>query len=85
MSITLEIGIILTSNENQFTLKKEIGVDKKGEIIYRTLGYYSDLDHALNGYVKYKTRVSEATTLQQVINELQALRNHINNIAGGIK
>lgn len=83
MNINLENGIILTSDETQFILKKEIGVDKKGDTTYRTLGYYSEIDHALKGYVKYKTRTSDATTLQQLLNEIKTLKNYIKNISGG--
>ena len=81
MNIELEKGIVLQSDELQFTLRKEIGADKKGDKTYRTLGYYSDLDQALEGYLKHKTRTSEATTLQEILNEIKALKNHINNLA----
>jgi hypothetical protein len=83
MEIKLEENILLTSDENQFVLKKENGLDKKNETTYKTLGYYSTLPQALKGYVKHKTRVSQATTLQQVINEIEALENHINIKFGG--
>lgn len=83
MNIQLEKGIILQSDESQFTLRKENGVDKNGDTTYRTLGYYSDLEQSLQGYLKYKTRTSDATTLQQVLNEIKTLKKYIKNISGG--
>lgn len=58
MNIKLENEIYLTSNENQLTLRKEVGIDKKGETTYKTLGYYSTLEEALDGYVKHRVRTS---------------------------
>ena len=83
MNIQLEKDIWLSSDEQGFTLKQFMRFDKNEEPVYKVLGYYSTLEQSLNGYTKYKTRTSEATTLQQVINEIQALKNHINLLVKG--
>ena len=83
MEITLEQGIILSSDENQLVLRKDGGKDKKNNQIYRTLGYYTTLEQALDGYAKYKIRTSQATTLQELLNEVKALKNYIKMLANG--
>ena len=84
MNIKLEKGIYLESDETQFAIKREVGVNKKGETTYKILGYYTNFEQELQGYVRHKTRVSKATTLQQAINEIRALKNHITNLAKGV-
>lgn len=83
MEIKLENGIVLLSDENQLTLRKEVGLDKKNNITFKTLGYYSTLDQALEGYTRFKIKTSQATTLQELINEIKALRNYIKMLANG--
>ena len=36
MEIKLENNIVLSSDENQLTLRKEIGVDKEGKTTYKS-------------------------------------------------
>ena len=38
---------------------------------------------ALKGYLKFKIKVSDATTFQQVLNEIEALKNHIDILFKG--
>jgi len=85
MNIKLEKDIILYSNENEFQLRKETGVDKKGRITYKTYGFYSTLDGALNGYVKYMTRMSGATTVQELHKELERIKGYIRDFTIKVK
>lgn len=83
MNIQLEKDIYLTSDENCFQIKKLVGYDKKEKPNYKTLGYYSTLEQAINGYANNHMRMSEATSINQLRNELEALDNHIKNLFGG--
>ena len=84
MNIELEKDILLLSDEMQFILKKKIGINKKTrKPTYRTLGYYTTLEQALNGYLKYRTRLSEAKTLNEVLVEIENIKDDIKKLIGG--
>ena len=85
LNIKLEKDILLTSDENQLLLKKEIGVNKEGKMRYRILGFYATLEQSLNGYVKVKIKASEATTLKELLNEIKSLKEYIKKIANAEK
>lgn len=83
MEIKLENNLVLSSDENQLTLRKEIGVDKEGKATFKTLGYYSTLEQALEGYLRFKIKTSQATTLQELLNEIKALKHYIKMLSNG--
>lgn len=85
MEIKLENDIILFSDENQFSLRKETTADKDGKMKFRTIGYYSTLEQVLDGYVKYATRLSNATTLEELKQDLKEISEYIKTLKIDIK
>ena len=74
MKIELEKDLFLENDGTQLILKK---YGFKKEKTYKVVGYYGNLEDALKGYLKHKMVTSEATSINQLLNEIKALRNHI--------
>lgn len=83
MEIQLDKDIILKSDSMQFMLK-EIKViqsgKNEGETTENVIGFYGEIKHALNAYVKYRQLNSSATTIHELINETRLLHEYIKEI-----
>lgn len=77
MRIDLEKDIVLVNDGTQLILRK---YGYKDEEKYVVLGYYRDLEQALQGYLRHKTVTSEATSIKRLLNEIRALKNHVTQL-----
>lgn len=82
MKVKLDGNVYLESDDQQFLLKEYTGktyTNKKGEEIeaYRNLGYYGTIQQAIKGIVKKKLLESDATTLQELRNDVSNLKEMI--------
>lgn len=77
MRIELEKDIILVNDGTQLILRK---YGYKDEEKYVVLGYYGDLEQALQGYLRHKMVTSDATSINRLMNEIRALKNHVTRL-----
>jgi hypothetical protein len=92
MKIHIEGDIYLSSNGTDgklgYVLERETpGKDKEGNPVigYKAIGNYSSIEGAIQyGLLKLKIDASTATTLQELILDVQRIRTEINAILGGI-
>lgn len=69
MNIKIEGNYYLKSDPRNVILT-ECKVSETGTEYDSVIGYYGTVEEALNGYLKFKTNTSEATTLNQLLNEI---------------
>lgn len=70
--------LYLESDGMQFILREYNGnLDKNGNGVYKTIGYYSSVAGAINALVKMKLMDSTAETLGELLNEVQGIREYI--------
>jgi hypothetical protein len=93
MKIHIEGDIYLSSNGADgklgYSLERFKGtrIDRqRGEVeVWDNIGNYSSIENALNiGILKLKIDASTATTLKELIIDVQRIRTEINAILGGI-
>lgn len=85
MNIILDDDFVLVSDGMQFILQLRRTVDNEesknyGNEYVTGVGYYSDLESALKGYVRKKTYKSEATTIDELLQEIRKLNDYIHEI-----
>ncbi|MMZ46512.1 hypothetical protein D1872_81290 [compost metagenome] len=75
--------VYLESDPRQFILREYNGdVDSEGREVYKNLGYFSDLNAALRFIIQKKIRESDAETIEELIEEVKALREYIDEAVG---
>jgi len=74
LNIELEKDLYLVNDGTQLILRK-YGYKKKDK--YKVVGYYGNLEEAIQGYLRHKVVTSEAKSINRLLNEIRALRNHI--------
>lgn len=76
----------IESDGNSFELKKDtLTHDKKGNRVYKTLGYYGSLQQALHGYAKKRVlceSIEDELTLSQVRGLLEIIEREIKEVVG---
>lgn len=78
MKIKLDKNHFLNSDPQCYWVTVEVKSEKSGKTYERVAsGYYSDPLDAINSYVDRKVRASEATTIEQLIKEVEALKKQI--------
>ena len=88
MNIRIDENWAITSDEYNVILQQRF-VNKKedsknfGEEYWTNSGFYRTLEDALNGYLTKKIRQSNATTLQEIAQEIKETRKLFAQIARG--
>lgn len=82
MKVNIEGNLYLESDGMQFVLKDYTGKtyqDKKGKETeaYNTLGYFSTVQSAMRHLVKMKLMQSTATTLNELLQDVERIREYI--------
>jgi hypothetical protein len=81
MKIKVEDNLYIESDHLQFYIRKYNGkTDNKGREIYNVLGYFSSLNQAIKYLVKHKVMKSDATTVQELLDDLKRIENRINEL-----
>jgi hypothetical protein len=82
MKIQVEDKLFIESDGMQFILKKYNGqYDKKtGNELFKSLGYFGTLRQAIKFLVKKKVMESEATTVQELLLEMERIEKEIEEI-----
>lgn len=83
VKIKIEDGLYIESDDLSFLVKEYSGkLDKKGNEISRTLGYFNSLKQACNFIIKRKLMRSDATTLKELLEELKRIEKWIEELVG---
>ncbi len=83
MHIELKQGYVLTSDERSVILNKTFvpkSGENAGETVLKPVAYYSSVESALTGLVDRYTRLSDATTLKELLQEIKANKEYIKNL-----
>lgn len=81
MKIAVGNNTFIESDSRQFIIKKYTGaIDKEGNEISTSLGYYNTLGRAIKGLVKTKLLESEATTIKELLETLNRIEKEIDEL-----
>lgn len=81
MKIQVEDKLFIESDDMQFMIKKYSGkLDKNGNEISKTLGYFSTLKQTVNHLIKMHCLASTAETFEQLFEDLDRIENKIDSI-----
>lgn len=82
--IKLDNGFEIAADERAYMLRQNIGrVDKKGNTVYRTLGYYVSVSDALKAYSNILRRQAisdQDLTLKEAITEFKKIADRIDEL-----
>lgn len=87
MDIKIDKEYSLQSDERNIILVKTKRAKKgenTGKKYEENVGYYSTVQMALNDYLRIKTNLSEATSIQELLTEVKEIRKTIENVLNGI-
>jgi hypothetical protein len=80
MKVHIDGTLYLESDGLQFMLREYDASgkrDKKGNELYKQHGYFSQIQHALKFALRMKVMESNAKTLKELQQEIEAIRKHI--------
>lgn len=58
--------------------------ENKGKPTETTIGYYGTVEGALNGYLKVKTNLSNATSIKELLDEIKSVKTIISEVLQGV-
>ena len=79
MRIELDKEIVLTTDPKNFILNTWVTTKRDGKTL-SAFAYYSTFEGALNGYLKHRTRRSDATSFKELASEVRELKEHIGDL-----
>jgi hypothetical protein len=80
MNVQIEENLFLESDERNFVIREYTGKqDKKGNDLFKTHGFYSTVQQALNGLVQMKVKQSTAVTLSELVLDIESIKEYINS------
>jgi len=80
MKIHIEDKLYLESDGIQYIIREYTGNhDKDGKETFRSLGFYGNINHAINSLVKNKIMQSTATTLSELKVDIEKIKQDINS------
>ena len=83
MYIELKQGYVLTSDERSVILNKTFvpkSGENAGETNLKPVAYYSSIESALQGVLDRYTKMSDATTLKELLEEIKENKAYINSL-----
>lgn len=87
MNIKIDKEYSLQSDERNVILvrtKKAKKGENTGKKYEENVGYYSTVQMALNDYLRVKTNLSEATSIPELLTEVEEVRKTIEKVLKGI-
>ena len=89
MFVQLDKDFRITSDEHNFILQKRGdeggGVAQKGKGMWRTEGYWGDLNQLLLSYSRQKLRSSRADSVEALSRDLESLREQIHQMTKNLR
>jgi hypothetical protein len=81
MKVLIQDNIYIVSDERQYVLKEFTGqFDKKGNEVVKILGYFGKVSQALKHVVKMNIMKSDATTLRELVADIEQIDNRIEEL-----
>lgn len=83
MDIKIDNEYSIQSDERNIILVKTRKVENgknKGEIYEQNVSYHSTLQSALKDYLRVKTNLSEATSVQELLKEVEEIKKIIEDV-----
>lgn len=78
MKVQIEGSLYIESDGMQFIIKDYTGSkDKFGKDIYKTVGYYTNLQSAIKAIIKQKVMDSTATNLKELLNDVKQIESFV--------
>ena len=87
MNIVIDNEYSIQSDERNVILvrTKEAQRGKNaGEVYNENVSYHVTVQGALKDYLRVKTNLSEATSIQELLSEVKEIRKTINDVLGGV-
>ena len=87
MNIKIDNEYLLQSDERNVILVRARETkkgDNAGNTYEENVSYHSSVQGALKDYLRIKTNLSEATSIQELINEVKEIKKTINEVLNGI-
>jgi hypothetical protein len=86
MKVYLNDRMFVKSDSVQFLLVEEKTVQEgktKGTVNEFVIGYYGEIEHVLQAFVKQMQLESKATTIHELLQETKDLREYVKNLVEG--
>lgn len=85
--IVIDNDYVIDIDETNFTLKTNLGVDKKGNETSRILGYFSSMSSVLNKITKSHLlkNLKDENTLEDFKKTLDETSNYINTVCDKLR
>lgn len=78
MKIQIEENLYLESDARQYMFKRYSGkFDKTGNETYSVVGYYPNVNLAINSLVEMKIKESNATTLKELQKDVADIKTYV--------
>lgn len=87
MNIVIDNEYSIQSDERNVILvrtKEAQRVKNAGEVYNENVSYHATVQGALKDYLRVKTNLSEATSIQELLSEVKEIRKTINDVLGGV-
>lgn len=78
-----ENELYIDADENQYTVKRYLGTDKDGEIVWRYLSYHQTLKEALKSIIRhkqYQVIMDGDFTLAQALEEFKKIDDEFSSL-----
>lgn len=87
MNIKIDKEYSIQSDERNIILvraKESTRGKNTGEVYEANVSYHATVEKALNDYLRVKTNLSNATSIQELLNEIKEIKKTIENVLNGI-
>ena len=80
--INIENGYSLLVEDKQYTLRKHVGLNKKGKDMFKVLGYFTTIPKAYAKYfhIAFKERLPVSSEIKEVIKVMEETEEHIKTL-----
>lgn len=87
MNIRIDNDYSLQSDERNIILVRNREVERgenKGGTYEQNISYHATLQSALKDYLRVKTNLSDATSIQELLKEVKKIKKTIENVLNGV-
>lgn len=77
MKVQIEDNLYIESDTYSFQLTQYLGVDKNGNEMKRTIGYFPTVESCINKVIDMKIKQSTAKTLKELREDVKEIREYV--------
>lgn len=77
MKVQIEDNLYIESDTYSFQLTQYLGVDKNGNEMKRTIGYFPTVEACINKVIDMKIKQSTAKTLKELREDVKEIREYV--------